>query len=549
MHDLGSDLLLSLTACPNRDAPVGGVVIYDASDSGLFPAHAIVLGVGVQSPQAALAVVRDIRRHEAVALVVRLPFDVDDDLLAAIDGMKMTLVGLAPGATWHQLTTLLGVALADPSDDGMSPDTIGGFASGDLFGLANAICELIDAPVTIEDRNANVLAFSDRQDEADHIRIETILDRRVPEIYSREDETRGAARAIRQAARPVFLQAIDIGDGREALPRVAVAIRAGDEFLGTIWAVVREPLSPEEDQLLLDASRLVALHMLQLRAGADAAQRLRTDLVATALDGGTESTAALVRLDLAEHPLVVVALGAQAQRRAGASEDPYALARQAAESQRAAAAFALHMAATCAGSVVALVNGVIYAIVPAVRQQDAEINIELACRRFLKHRLGQPPMVAGIGRVAQTVSELVWSRNDAERTVRVLRSMDAGRQVAQSADVEVESLLLEIRDVALAWGRGPSGPYALLLEHDRTRNGSLIETLRAWLDTNGDTTLSAAATHVHPNTFRYRLRRVSEVGGFELDDPVARFGLLLQLKIFRPEVYGITPPERPTHFG
>ncbi len=226
MHDLGSDLLLSLTACPNRDAPVGGVVIYDASDSGLFPAHAIVLGVGVQSPQAALAVVRDIRRHEAVALVVRLPFDVDDDLLAAIDGMKMTLVGLAPGATWHQLTTLLGVALADPSDDGMSPDTIGGFASGDLFGLANAICELIDAPVTIEDRNANVLAFSDRQDEADHIRIETILDRRVPEIYSREDETRGAARAIRQAARPVFLQAIDIGDGREALPRVAVAIRA-----------------------------------------------------------------------------------------------------------------------------------------------------------------------------------------------------------------------------------------------------------------------------------------------------------------------------------
>ena len=36
---------------------------------------------------------------------------------------------------------------------------------------------------------------------------------------------------------------------------------------------------------------------------------------------------------------------------------------------------------------------------------------------------------------------------------------------------------------------------------------------------------------MHPNTFRYRLRRVAEVGEIDLGDPEQRFAAMLQLRV------------------
>ncbi len=87
-----------------------------------------------------------------------------------------------------------------------------------------------------------------------------------------------------------------------------MAVRAGDEILGSIWAAVREPLSDERSQAFCDAAKLVALHMLRIRAGADVERRLRADLVSTALEGGAGARNALDRLGLADQHLVVLAV-------------------------------------------------------------------------------------------------------------------------------------------------------------------------------------------------------------------------------------------------
>ena len=61
----------------------------------------------------------------------------------------------------------------------------------------------------------------------------------------------------------------------------------------------------------------------------------------------------------------------------------------------------------------------------------------------------------------------------------------------------------------------------------RTR---LAETLRAWLDHQGEVARVAAELHVHPQTVRYRLARLRELFGEQLDDPAARFELALALR-------------------
>ena len=46
-------------------------------------------------------------------------------------------------------------------------------------------------------------------------------------------------------------------------------------------------------------------------------------------------------------------------------------------------------------------------------------------------------------------------------------------------------------------------------------NSALMETLRAYLDSDLDVARTAEALFVHPNTVRYRLRRISEETGLD----------------------------------
>jgi PucR C-terminal helix-turn-helix domain len=57
----------------------------------------------------------------------------------------------------------------------------------------------------------------------------------------------------------------------------------------------------------------------------------------------------------------------------------------------------------------------------------------------------------------------------------------------------------------------------------------LLQTLRAWVDHPGRPTEVARAVHVHPQTARYRLRRLRELLG-DIDDPERRFALSLALR-------------------
>lgn len=43
---------------------------------------------------------------------------------------------------------------------------------------------------------------------------------------------------------------------------------------------------------------------------------------------------------------------------------------------------------------------------------------------------------------------------------------------------------------------------------------------------------------VHPNIFRYRLRRLAEVGAIDPADPEARFAAMLQLREVSPDQSG-----------
>lgn len=513
LDDLGATLLEVVAAPDDLDLDVSGISLYDPYDELLVGPGDLLLGVGVRGVEQTAHLLRALGAAGAVGLVVKLPVVVDESMRAAVRDSGVVLLGLTRAAQWLQVAALLRSLLAT-GEAGI------GEPAGDLFALANAVSALLDAPVTIEDRSSRVLAYSGRQDEADVGRIETILGRQVPEKYLRVMEGRGVFRRVFGSTAPVYVDSI--GDGM--LPRVVVAVRAGDELLGSMWAAVPGRLSPDRSRAFEDAAKVVALHMLRQRAGSDVGRRLRADLLASVIEDGPGAADAAGRLGIAGGRLCVIA--AQALGDKGAALEG---ARQ-----RLTDALALHLAAIHPRSATAMIGGITYALVPlpAAASGGDEHALRVA-EDFLSRTGDRDDVMIGVGRPAESLRQVADSRAQADRALRVLRTRRSGRRVARHSDVQVESLLLRLSDVLAEDGEGEHGPVSALLDYDARHQTSFVDTLLAWLDTFGDVNAAAAAVHVHPNTFRYRLRRLCEISGVDLADADSRLAVLLQLRLHR----------------
>lgn len=527
LEDLGSTVLELLCGDADRAVDIDSIVIYDAVEDAAWDRHALVLGAGLSDPEQIVRVIDGLGAHSATGLILRTPITITPEIRSAAERSGVPILGLMRGASWVQLTTILRSVLSYDAVGEHGNEMLGGVPSGDLFALANAIAALLDAPVTIEDRSSRVLAFSGRQDEADPSRIGTILDRRVSVARTRDLEDRGVFRELYRADEPIFVEPPASGLEGFTMPRVALAIRAGDEILGSIWAAVRQPLPPDRAETFRDIGKLVALHLLSQRAGADVERRLRADLLATALEGGAGASEAADRLGLANHAAVVMALGLDDEWSPNASH-----ADRVAERQRLGDALAMHLLAAQPGSTSALVGNVVYGIVPVSGSgEGATVRVTRLAHELLDRTGTHDRTIVGIGAVANEPAALASSRQAADRALRVMRSSSQKSRVGCIEDVSIDALLIELGDLMHARGDAIIGPVARLLEYDQRHRSCLVESLRAWLDCFGDMVAASQTVRVHPNSFRYRLRRISEVGGIDLADPRSRLALTLQLRL------------------
>ena len=71
-------------------------------------------------------------------------------------------------------------------------------------------------------------------------------------------------------------------------------------------------------------------------------------------------------------------------------------------------------------------------------------------------------------------------------------------------------------DTALGVARTVLRELIALPTEDRDQ---LLDTLQAWVDAGGSAKDAGAALFCHPNTIRYRLRRIESLTGRDLDDP------------------------------
>jgi DNA-binding PucR family transcriptional regulator len=180
----------------------------------------------------------------------------------------------------------------------------------------------------------------------------------------------------------------------------------------------------------------------------------------------------------------------------------------------------------------ACVDDRFWTLLPTPRARSRELTVALATKIVDRVERGlQVRLAAGIGGVVAGVADVPRSRRAAEQALEVGAQRPEASRVVHIEDVHAHAVLLELLEIAVDRPALAHGKVEALAAHDREHGTDYCETLRVYLDRWGDVTSAARRLGVHANTMRYRVRRLVEVSGIDLDDPDERFVTELQLRV------------------
>ncbi|GAB3872308.1 PucR family transcriptional regulator [Terrabacter terrigena] len=510
--------------------PVDDVTLAEPASGVFGQAGDLLLGVGVERPAEATALLEAAAAVDTGAVVLRRAAARHQQVKTAAARFGVSLVELADHASWaHVVWLLRGVLDRAASGPAVRAE---GPVLDELFALADACAALVDAPITIEDTQSRVLAYSSTQDVADPARVSTIVGRRVPDEVIANLRGRGVFRRLARSDEPFFVPA-----GRGLRARVVVPVRAGTEWLGSIWAVVDDEPAEHVMGSLAQTASVVALHLLRMRSQADLARRVSADRLRALLSGDTLEAESWLP---AAPWRVVVLSGAHRDdgpigprpRAATARDSGGAPAREAAAPRDADRELDVWESVARRRSwrqpLLAIFDGVALALVRDVPGDGSPGTWEWLLGVVEEVAGATPSATASAGGRVSRAVDLDRSRREA---TEVQRLRDIGRVTGTTTTVEEAwAAVTNARALGGIWTEELLGPVATIRDHDESHQTAYLETVAAWLDHPGDPREAAARLHVHPNTLRYRMQRLSDVVDLDLHDPETRLALRLQLR-------------------
>ena len=507
--------LVSLVDAPRGlDLSVGTAALIDSDDVRLGLAAAagsadVFFLLGVTDEEALRWMGKQARGRAPVAIFVKKP---SNALVAKAVAVGSAVVAVEPRARWERLYQLVNHVLEHHGDRGDPTDDSG----TDLFGLAQSLADRIHGMVSIENAESHVLAYSASNDEADELRRLSILGRAGPPEHLKWIGQWGIFDALRASDEVVRV------DERPELglrPRLAIGIyqpaagaRRPPMFAGTIWVQQgSQPLADDAEEVLRGAAVLAARIMFRLAARPSTHAR-RVQQLFGLTEGEPADVAAIAReLGLAADGTAALIGWTVAHGEARPARLPDVLALSANAFRRDA-----QVASHGSRIYVLLPQTQIRSVASWVRGTISALRTELGVQ--LRAVIAAP--IAGLAGVAEARTEVDRVLDSAERH-------PVFGQVTSLAEARTTVLLDEIVTLVGTDERLVDPRMRDL----RARDPVLAETLRVYLDSFGDIGAAAASLQVHPNTVRYRVRRIEKLLSTSLADPEVRLLFSLGLRI------------------
>lgn len=156
-------------------------------------------------------------------------------------------------------------------------------------------------------------------------------------------------------------------------------------------------------------------------------------------------------------------------------------------------------------------------------------------RRLREQVEAEFPNARLIGGMSGPALDLVsWPRayTEALQAMQVGQRLKLGNQIVEFNSLGVFQLLCELEDIPTVhrFAEQIIGPLA---EYDRQHRGSLVKTIDAYFGHHGNVSQTAESLFVHRNTLLYRIERIQELTGQDLNNADMRLALHLALKLWQ----------------
>ncbi|SDS11834.1 PucR C-terminal helix-turn-helix domain-containing protein [Brevibacterium siliguriense] len=548
----------------------------EAADHGSLGGTVVLITETLRSPAGVAAVLTDYAGAAALVVPPGTHSHLGDRVHRQGSADRVpALLERSPHVTWseilvhlRQLTEGATSALAWPDVD-------------DLSALAAVIAETTDASITIEDPASRVLAHANLGGELDEIRRETILSGAIPDWRIAELEESGFLDMVRRSTDVVERPAEGTSPARSV-----IALRSEGELIGTIWAAYPAEVDPEPlREVLRDAARAALPVMLRTLRRSPFEKRIRREALGAILAGSADlgPSATLLSLPFSGSYCVLAFTEVAPERepvlrfhlRAAFADAVLAhLSSAGGSSVRTSPAHAGQTNIGQAGNGLAHIGADraeagqgrhLAALVQMSEPMNAErvrdhviavLRRSLPTAETLRFGVGTP--VDRLDVVHRSWTEAAYIvdavRNSTEddpgsddggvADTQTPKGSDAqggpgarGRIVgATIRDVSARVAGLQVADVLLSADERTSSrvlaPAQALAAHDGKHNGSLLDTLRVYFATVGNSAEASRRLHVHTNSLRHRLGRIEEITGLSTAEPAERLWLELSVLVY-----------------
>ncbi len=306
--------------------------------------------------------------------------------------------------------------------------------------------------------------------------------------------------------------------------RVVAPILGRDGYLGMLSLLIgNQQATAEERALASRGAAASAIVLAREQAAAVARQELELNVLDEILDGALRSEISLIQ---------------QARRLGHALDQPHAALVARFEStagvQSRASLDATRVAVEAAlGRLDVSVlwrirhNNIEVVWNPGQIEQGADFPVAFQQELMRQNRSATPSVVSiGAGAIHAGTAGIRQSHQEAKQALTMSRRLYGSGQVTRFEDLGIYRLLFAARELPELRSFHDDALTALI-EYDRQHGAELLRTLGAFFAGRCGPKETSAILGVHRNTVLYRLERIRELTGFDLDDADVRLRLQL----------------------
>ncbi|MEH7160290.1 PucR family transcriptional regulator [Priestia megaterium] len=390
--------------------------------------------------------------------------------------------------------------------------------------FADRISEVLNCPITIEDANHRLLAYSTHDERTDQARIATIIGRRVPEKVINNLWKEGIIPKLLETNEPVRVKNInEIGLG----DRIAISIWKNEEVLGFIWAVeIEKALGNEEVELLKKAANVLKNKLLQLQIRKYKREERSQEFFWKLLTGHIKSRQEISEA-FYEAQITAPSTFSIAIFRFQEDITPEA------ERQISYMLKTMHR-----------LKIVLYTIdcndLILLLSLDAVENPLDEQRDFADYFRGNMYERFDVTQIKASCSSIYSSHDHIEKSYKeALNVLDMKSKFPEETKeiINYQELgIYQFLDVILekrVQDQFENHSLKKLTDYDLRHNSNLVETLEVFLNNDNNINEAAKELNVHMNTLSYRLKRISEIGDIKLKDVNQKMTLYIDIKLMK----------------